>query len=199
MSRNPVKIATTHRFPQTGLVLHGVPTGVDSFFRTYSCTSHMLRLFCTSSSCVVVSEVVRYVCKSVYVRMHLPTAATPVPDPIVLGNAETLVHWLTLPSFTIWMQTATVLPHISGFVWGELELCLFSMQFALTVLKLICSYIQFLLVPTVSVSLLWVKFCDHSLLFEYCNFAHSRLFVFLGDFVCQVSCFRSKDATLRVL
>lgn len=144
MSRNPVKIATTHRFPQTGLVLHGVPTGVDSFFRTYSCTSHMLRLFCTSSSCVVVSEVVRYVCKSVYVRMHLPTAATPVPDPIVLGNAETLVHWLTLPSFTIWMQTTTVLPHISGLVWGGVG--------ALFAFYAICAYgiKTYLLVHTVS-------------------------------------------------
>lgn len=99
MSRNPVKIATTRRFPQTGLVLHGVPIGADTFFHIYSCTLICFGYFAQAHPASLSQKWLVYVC--IDISIHQTTAATPVPDPLVLGNAETLVLWLTLPSLTI--------------------------------------------------------------------------------------------------
>lgn len=98
MSRNPVKIATTHRFPQTGLVLHGVPTGADTFFHIYSCTLIWFGYFAQAHPASLSQKWLVDMCSSVEANIHQTAAATPVPDPLVLGNAETLVLWLTLPS-----------------------------------------------------------------------------------------------------
>lgn len=77
------------------------------------------------------------------------------------------------------------------------------MQFALTVLKLICYRTHSYTLPSLSLyppidtvasaSILvgWILLLC-SLMFGHCNFAHSRLFAFLGDFICQVSCFEAR-------
>lgn len=95
-----------------------------------SCTSHMLRLFCTSSSCVVVSEVVRYVCVGTCAFTNRSHSCSGSYSFGKCGDTCTLAY--SSLSFTIWMQTATVLPHISGFVLGGVG--------ALFVFYAICAY-----------------------------------------------------------